>query len=31
MEHQMKQYFDQKVKIDGEDEAAAGAMIIKTD
>ena len=31
MEHQMKQYFDQKIKIDGDDEAAAGTFIIKTE
>ena len=27
----MKENFDQKVKIDGDDEAAGGGMIVKTD
>lgn len=27
----MKQYFDSKVKINNEDDAAAGSMIMKTD
>ena len=31
MEFQMKQYFDSKVKISNEDDAAAGSMIMKTD